>query len=126
MKAFNHKGRDGKLHARLTSDNKKTMPYRHALAQVALVEATKIGIVPLAVAGVPVGLDVTWHLRKPKSAKKNALPAKKPDSDKLLRSTNDALTGIIWHDDAQVVRVQAKKVYGEPERVEILAYTMEG
>jgi Holliday junction resolvase RusA-like endonuclease len=31
-------------------------------------------------------------------------PAGKPDVGKLARATEDALTGIVWHDDAQVIR----------------------
>ncbi len=36
-----------------------------------------------------------------------------PDTTKLLRSTEDALTGIVWRDDARVVDQHAKKVYGD-------------
>jgi Holliday junction resolvase RusA-like endonuclease len=35
--------------------------------------------------------------------------AKTPDCDKLQRSTNDALTGIIWVDDSQVVATLSQK-----------------
>lgn len=38
--------------------------------------------------------------------------AVKPDIDKLLRACLDALTGVIFRDDAQVVRVSASKTYG--------------
>lgn len=41
-------------------------------------------------------------------------PATKPDATKLLRSLEDALTGILWRDDAQVVEQWVAKVYGEP------------
>lgn len=37
---------------------------------------------------------------------------KKPDATKLLRSIEDALTGIVWVDDAQVVAQHVSKVYG--------------
>jgi Holliday junction resolvase RusA-like endonuclease len=40
-------------------------------------------------------------------------PAGKPDTDKLLRAVLDALTGLVWHDDAQVVDILARKLYGE-------------
>ena len=36
----------------------------------------------------------------------------RPDSTKLLRPTEDALTGIIWRDDAQLA-IRAMKLYGE-------------
>jgi Holliday junction resolvase RusA-like endonuclease len=38
-----------------------------------------------------------------------------PDCDKLQRSTNDALTGIIWEDDSQVCATLSQKIYAEPE-----------
>lgn len=36
----------------------------------------------------------------------------KPDLTKLIRSTEDALTGIVWHDDSQIVEQVCTKVYG--------------
>lgn len=45
-------------------------------------------------------------------------PTTKPDTTKLLRGVEDALTGVVWHDDAQVVVQIVCKLYG-PERVEI-------
>lgn len=36
----------------------------------------------------------------------------KPDATKLIRSTEDALKGIAWHDDCQVVMQSASKLYG--------------
>jgi Holliday junction resolvase RusA-like endonuclease len=37
--------------------------------------------------------------------------ASKPDLTKLIRSTEDALTGIAWNDDASVVHQVARKLY---------------
>lgn len=42
-----------------------------------------------------------------------------PDVDKLARAVLDALTGILWADDSQVTALGVRKVYGEPERLEI-------
>lgn len=38
---------------------------------------------------------------------------KAPDTTKLLRSTEDALKGIVWKDDSQVARQHASKAFGE-------------
>ncbi len=38
--------------------------------------------------------------------------ANKPDATKLLRSLEDALTGVLWIDDSRIVRQQVKKIYG--------------
>ena len=50
----------------------------------------------------------------------------KPDLTNLLKSTEDALKGIVWHDDSQVVGMQLAKVYGEKELVRIHVAELEG
>lgn len=47
-------------------------------------------------------------------------PATKPDTTKLTRGVEDALTGIVWRDDAQVVEQHCRKLYGTPARCEIV------
>jgi Holliday junction resolvase RusA-like endonuclease len=62
----------------------------------------------------PVRCWVTFTVRKPAGAPKTrkTWPAKRPDVDKLLRSTLDALGSAgVWLDDAQVVDVRGVKVY---------------
>ncbi len=62
----------------------------------------------------PLNLTVVFTLRKPASApkKRRTWPCKRPDLDKLLRSTLDGLgESGIFHDDAQVVSIIAHKVY---------------
>lgn len=49
-----------------------------------------------------------------------AHPTPKPDVLKLARAVEDALTGVCWLDDAQIVAEQLLKRYGEPARVEIV------
>lgn len=105
----------------ITSDNAKLKPYRHTLTQVALEMAQQNGFpVPLCARDVPVEVSVTWFIAKPKSKPKRVLHmTTKPDTDKLLRSVLDSLTGVGYEDDAQVVRVTAVKLYGSPERTEV-------
>lgn len=43
-----------------------------------------------------------------------AFPIGKPDRGKLLRCIEDALAGIVYVDDAQVVDGKVTKVYGQP------------
>lgn len=47
-------------------------------------------------------------------------PATRPDVLKLARAVEDALTGILWKDDSQIVDERLRKVWGEPERCEIV------
>lgn len=46
-------------------------------------------------------------------------PTVKPDTSKLVRAAEDSLTGIIYIDDAQIVRQFAAKIYGSPPGVRI-------
>lgn len=46
-------------------------------------------------------------------------PTVKPDVLKLARGTEDALTGVLWGDDAQTVDLLLQKRYGEPARAVI-------
>ena len=74
----------------------------------------------------PLEVVMTFALRRPKShygTGRNAAalkpgaplyPAGKPDVGKLARATEDALTGIVWLDDAQVVVSILAKVYAAP------------
>ena len=42
---------------------------------------------------------------------------KKPDADNIVKIICDALNGIAYKDDTQVVELEIKKVYGELEKV---------
>ena len=46
-------------------------------------------------------------------------PAVKPDVLKLARAVEDAMSGIVYRDDAQIVCELLEKHYGEPARVEV-------
>jgi Holliday junction resolvase RusA-like endonuclease len=60
----------------------------------------------------PVVLTVTFHLPRPQSLPKRQVHhTKKPDLDKLVRNTKDALKGVLYGDDAQVVDLHARKTY---------------
>lgn len=62
----------------------------------------------------PVLVSMEFHLPRPKSLPKRVtLHTKKPDVDKLARGTVDALNGVLFRDDSQVVEVRARKVYAE-------------
>lgn len=56
------------------------------------------------------------HYRKNGTLKPKApqYPTSAPDCTKTVRSTEDALKGIAWRDDAQIVMQLATKVYAEP------------
>lgn len=107
----------------VTSANPKMKPYRHTVTQIACESLAKANeIQPWAAKHVPVSIGFRFYVEKPSSvAKKRTEPVVKPDLDKLIRSTTDALTGVLYHDDAQIVEYfEVRKFYGTPERVEIV------
>lgn len=123
-KGFLLKGKWGnKDRVILTSANKKLKPYRQELTNTALVALSDSGVQrPMATKHVPVSIALDFYFERPASIpKKRTHISVKPDIDKICRSTIDALTGIIYHDDAQIVEVSARKHYGLPERAEISA-----
>lgn len=67
-------------------------------------------------AGVPVEVVIYFIMPYPASmSKKKRLSAahtKKPDVDNLLKFFKDCANGILWHDDSQVIHVDACKLYG--------------
>lgn len=72
--------------------------------------------------GVPLTLVVDFIMPRPKShfrangTLKPTAPSRhttKPDTTKLLRAVEDAITSILWHDDAQISLQIAAKTYGE-------------
>ena len=110
---------DGSPVTVLKADNPRTHGYRDQLGFGALRARSKAGFHEVfAAAGVPVRLCITFVFERPKSAPASRTrPTVKPDLDKLTRSSCDALTGVLWADDAQVVEISVNKIYGSPERV---------
>jgi hypothetical protein len=112
---------------RVIDANPKAAPWKREVA-VAAVDAMRIayGPEPELFPG-PRGLAVVFTVLRPKGhfgtgrnagrLKESAppYPIVKPDATKLLRGVEDALTGVVWRDDAQVVEQRVSKRYGEPE-----------
>jgi Holliday junction resolvase RusA-like endonuclease len=122
MKGFVLPGKgSAKPRAILTSVNSKMKPYRNEVSRVAIVAVADAGSgMPVAGKHVPVGLCLDFYLARPESIpKKRTRLVVKPDIDKLVRSTSDALSGILYADDAQIVDLNVRKHYGSPERVEV-------
>jgi len=77
----------------------------------------------------PIRLYADFYLPRPKAHYRSGAnahllrdkapirPAGKPDLDKLLRSTCDALTAAgVWSDDSRVVTISATKFYADQDR----------
>lgn len=70
----------------------------------------------------PVKVAVRFYLKRPKnqttstgrkSSKWRLFNTSKPDIDKLTRSVLDALTGVIYADDSQVIGLEIEKGYND-------------
>ena len=85
--------------------------WRSAIA----LEARKAGAFPTR---APITLNMTFVFTKPRTVKRDT-PTVPPDLDKLVRGVLDALTAIAYTDDAQVIELTAKKIYGDIPGVSI-------
>lgn len=74
----------------------------------------------------PVSLTLTAYMRIPKAASKQRRaamlagaerPTKKPDGDNLAKLTMDALNGVCWRDDVQVVDLTVRKFWSDEPRL---------
>ena len=68
-----------------------------------------------------VGVEVIFRVRRPKTVKRD-YPTVAPDLDKYVRGLLDALTGICYNDDSQVIDINAKKVYSDQAGADIKCY----
>jgi crossover junction endodeoxyribonuclease RusA len=66
----------------------------------------------------PIIISMRFRLKRPKTVKRER-PTVPPDLDKLVRGVNDALTGIAFTDDSQIVQLTASKEYSDIPGVDI-------
>jgi len=94
----------------ITSTNPHLRAWEKIVAKAA--QAAEVPLLPAE----PVTVGILFLLARPKgvAVKRRPWPVVKPDVDKLARAVLDALTGIAYTDDSQVVQVSAKKAYVEP------------
>jgi Holliday junction resolvase RusA-like endonuclease len=101
----------------------KTVAYE-TLVKLAAGEAMA-GAAPLQ---GPLSLMLRLYVQIPKSTTKRDrtriaagefLPTRKPDLDNVLKAVTDAMNGIVYDDDAQIVTVMVTKLYAETPRAEV-------
>ncbi|WP_155286078.1 RusA family crossover junction endodeoxyribonuclease [Lacticaseibacillus zhaodongensis] len=73
-----------------------------------------------------VGMRIYRPIQKSGSKKLHAQkesgairPAVKPDIDNVFKAVTDAMTGIVWVDDNQIVETRISKFYSTDPRVEV-------
>jgi len=111
MRAFVVKGRPI-----ITSSNRNLKAWRDLICLEAQRHA------PSTLIDGAVIVSLRFRLPRPKSLPKRITHAvKRPDLDKLCRVV-DSLTGVVWRDDSQIIRLEAEKEYereGFPPGVDI-------
>jgi Holliday junction resolvase RusA-like endonuclease len=131
-RAFPIKRANGSIGVAVTDANPTSRSWKNDVAHAAL-SVVGGGYEPLR---GPLSLRVTFNLPRPKShyGAKGLKPGSprwhtsKPDATKLLRGVEDALTGILWGDDAQVSEQHVTKVYtsgASGVRIEVLSLSPE-
>lgn len=100
------------------SDNPMTRPWRSAVAFEA--KQAMVGKLPLE---GPLRLTAVFQFPRPRShyrgksqelkAGAPLFKASKPDVSKLVRAVEDALTGIVYCDDARIAIIETQKVYAD-------------
>ena len=89
----------------LKHDNPETKGWKQLVAEQAQAVAVEVFEGPITIA-------LRFYLPRPQSLpRKVTHHVKKPDLDKLVRCVNDALTGVLYRDDSQIVDLFAAKVY---------------
>lgn len=123
-RAFNH-ATTGRVV--VVDDARKSRPWKQEVAGAANMAAGSFR----GLLDGPLRLELVFWMPRPKGhygTGRNAgkvrpsaprFPAVKPDVLKLARAVEDALSGIVYRDDAQIVDEVLRKVYGEPARVEV-------
>lgn len=118
-KAFPFRRKDGSLGSRVVdASGKKGVKWRRAVQ-----EAYRNAFPDLDLMSCPVRLEIAFYFARPKchygtgrnaDRMKGSAPCyhtKTPDLTKLTRALEDALTGLAWKDDSQVVSQITDKGY---------------
>lgn len=92
---------------------KQVKPWRYLVAQSAIAAGVPLIRGPVRLSVVFVFARPLGHLRKDGTLKPSAPRhhAVRPDVSKVLRSVEDALTGICYEDDARIVGAAIEKRY---------------
>jgi Holliday junction resolvase RusA-like endonuclease len=87
-----------------------------------VVRAQVIAARPAAPMLGAVALTLTFFLPRPVSLPRKVVHhIKRPDADNLAKAVKDALRGLVYRDDSQVVRLAVTKCYDAQPGVDILA-----
>lgn len=107
----------------VTDANRNSKPWQAEVKAAAVEVMDRVGLELIC---GPLAVEFTFIKPRPKGhfrtgAKAHLLrpsapvwPSTRPDVLKLARGVEDALTGVVWRDDAQIVEEYLFKRYGSP------------
>jgi Holliday junction resolvase RusA-like endonuclease len=125
-RAFPIRRKDGSLGVAVSDNTGERGRLWMAMVQDAARSALPADWVPRS---GPVRLFIVFQLRRPKAhyttrgAVKSSAPAYpivRPDLTKLLRAIEDALTGVVWRDDSQIVFQAVSKEYADADGTSVV------
>lgn len=124
---------------RIIDASSRSAPWKTLVSQYAAdAMADTYGVEPFMLFDGPLAVRMTFYVPRPKTHWRQVnpqtplslagvlresaprWPTTRPDVLKLGRAVEDACTGIVWRDDAQIVQEWLEKKYGEPARVEVV------
>ena len=100
----------------------KTCEFENQLKQYFLYETKGVAFAR----GVPIAVNIEFGMRIPESTTKKRkklmldgeiMHTVKPDLDNLIKAVLDALNGLAWYDDAQIVELNVTKTYVEEPHI---------
>lgn len=108
----------------MTYDSEDSRVYKDTVYSIALQNKPKeliqgpINLVIKCYRGIPKAI-LSSKKKLEKAISGELLPTTKPDVDNYAKGIKDALNGVIWKDDSQVVSLTVSKHYSITPRIEI-------
>ena len=121
----------GKGRPRFSRVGKFTKTYTDAKTKMyeeKIANAARLHMYPHEPLETPLSITLIFHIGVPKSYSKKRTtdcltgkewPTKKPDVDNIAKAFLDAMNGIVYKDDVQVIRLHAYKKYSIDPHVHI-------
>lgn len=99
-----------------------------AVQNAARLELSRVGCLGIVLfVGVPIKMTAVFRMKRPRghliqkgpdigrvSPKAPKYCIVKPDGSKILRSTEDDLTGLVYDDDSKIAEWHIRKLYADP------------
>ncbi|MEF2910803.1 MAG: RusA family crossover junction endodeoxyribonuclease [Phascolarctobacterium sp.] len=112
-------------------DPEKSRNYK---AYVKLLASEAMQNIGLTLTELPLGVEIIADVGIPASKSKKfkeqalnglQLPIKKPDVDNVAKIILDSISGIVYKDDKQIVKLTVSKKYSDIPKVEVKIYNVE-